>query len=350
MRDFRAMRIRTGYWSGSRCSGTPVVRGTDERGWGQSKSAKMLSRENDPKPNVSLWLLPVGMMFFVFSGDGLVRAQQEGAFVRVRPSQKVVGQLRQRLLRRFDENGNGRFDRRESQHAMRTVLGVLAGNRGRVITISKLPAGLRQIFALFDRNRDGVLGPIEQVKLSRTLSYAVRPARGPGGDAGQREGGSVDGDGGAGSQPPRPSSLTPEVLQRLRSLLLTSFDRNRNGRLDPPERSRARRVLLDLLTRHRGEDISIESASPRLGPILGLFDFNGDRSLGPGENRVLRQALLIVLRPRPRPDADGPDGRSRPTRPRPNRPLGEELDDLIPDRPAGGVFEVRPDRPPRPDF
>ena len=310
----------------------------------------MLGRETDPKWTVSSWLLPVGMMFFLLSGDGLVWAQQDESFARVRPPQKVVGKLRQPLLRRFDENGNGRLDRRESQHAMRTVLGVLARNRGRVITISKLPAGLRQIFALFDRNRDGVLGPIEQVNLSRTLSYAVRPARGPGGDAGQREGASVDGDGGAGLQPPRPPSLTPEVLQRLRGLLLKSFDRNRNGRLDPPDRSRARRVLLDFLMRHRGEDISIESASPRLGPILGLFDFNGDRNLGPGENRVLRQALLIVLRPRPRPDADGPDGGKRPTRPRPNRSLGEELDDLSPDRPAGGGFEARPDRPPRPGF
>ena len=340
------MRIRTGYWARLRWPGTPAVRGTAEQGSGQPKGVKTGGRENDQMRTVLSWLLPVGMMFCLSSGDGLVRAEQDESFARTRPSQKVIGQLRQRLLRRFDENGNGRLDRRESQHAMRTVLGVLARNRGRVITISKLPVGLRPIFAVFDRNRDGVLGPIEQVNLSRTLSFAVRPPQGPGGDAGQRG----DGNGGAGSQPPRPPSLTPEVLQRLRGLLLKFFDRNRNGRPDPPERSRARRVLLDFLTRHRGEDISVESASPRLGPILGLFDFNGDRNLGPGENRVLRRALLIVLRPRPRPDANGPDNGKRPTRPRPDRPLGEELDDLRPDRPTDGGLEVRPGRTPRPDF
>ena len=300
---------------------------------------------------VSSWLLLVGMVFCLFSsGDGLVRAQQDESFVRVRPSQKVVGQLRQRLIRRFDENGNGRLDRRESQHAMRTGLGVLARNRGRVITISKLPVGLRPIFALFDRNRDGVLGPVEQVNLSRALLHAVRPPRRSESGAGQPGDGNADEGIGSGSRPPRPPRLTPEILQRLRGLLLKSFDRNRNGRLDPPERSHARRVLLEFLSRHRGEEIAIESASPRLGPILGLFDFNGDGNLGPGENRVLRRALLIVLRQRPRPDSNGPDGEKRPTRPRPDRPLGEELDELRPDRPADGGFEVRPGRPPRPDF
>ena len=345
------MRIRTGYWSRSRCSGTPAVRVTAEQGSGQSRGVKMLIRENDPMRTVSSWLLPVGMVFCLFSsGDVLVRAQQDESFVRVRPSQKVVGQLRQRLLRRFDENGNGRLDRRESQHAMRTVLGVLAKNRGRVITISKLPVGLRPIFALFDRNRDGVLGPVEQVNLSRALLHAVRPPRRSESGAGQPGDGNADEGIGSGSRPPRPPRLTPEILQRLRGLLLKSFDRNRNGRLDPPERSHARRVLLEFLSRHRGEEIAIESASPRLGPILGLFDFNGDGNLGPGENRVLRRALLIVLRQRPRPDSNGPDGEKRPTRPRPDRPLGEELDELRPDRPADGGFEVRPGRPPRPDF
>ena len=300
---------------------------------------------------VSSWLLLVGMVFCLFSsGDGLVRAQQDESFARTRPSQKVIGQLRQRLLRRFDENGNGRLDRRESQHAMRTVLGVLTRNRGRVITISKLPAGLRSIFALFDRNRDAVLGPVEQVNLSRALLHAVRPPRRSESGAGQPGDGNADEGIGSGSRPPRPPRLTPEILQRLRGLLLKAFDRNRNGRLDPPERSHARRVLLEFLSRHRGEEIAIESASPRLGPILGLFDFNGDGNLGPGENRVLRRALLIVLRQRPRPDSNGPDGEKRPTRPRPDRPLGEELDELRPDRPADGGFEVRPGRPPRPDF
>jgi len=346
------MRIRTGCCLRDECSDTPTVSKPTEHDSSQSRGVEPPGRENDQMRTISLWLLAVGLVVCPAPGGGPVWAQDSEAVARRRPSPKIVGQLRQRLLRRFDENGNGRLDRRESQHAMSTVLGVLARNRGRTIPISKLPAGLRPIFSLFDRNRDGVLGPIEQINLSRTLSHAVRSPGRPGGGSGQPGDGDGNADegGGTGSRPPRPPRLTPELLQRLRGLLLKAFDRNRNGRLDPPERSHARRVLLSFLSRHRGEEISLESAPPRLGSILGLFDFNGDGKLGLGENRLLRRALLIVLRPRPRPDSNESAGKKRPLRPRPDRPLGEELDDSRPDRPADGGFEVRPGRPPRPDF
>ncbi len=281
-----------------------------------------------------------------------------------------VPALRQRLLHRFDENGNGRLDHRESRHALRTVLSVLSQNRGRTIKISDVPAGLRPIFALFDRNRDGVLGPLEQMNLARAMPHAARPDHKhdrpgkPGEDRRDRPqppekpkgpGDGADGEDSddradrPGGRRPRPPRLTPEVLRQLRRLLQGAFDRNNNGRLDPPERCQARRATLGFLGRHRGQDIDLSQVPSKLGPILALFDFNKDSKLGPLEQHVLKRALQILLRPRPRPEPPG-DGAERPQRPRPDDSLGDELDESRPERPSDGGFEVRPGRPPRPDF
>ena len=326
---------------------------------------------------VSLWMLAAAV-FLCPGATGSVAVAQEGGGGNGEghsPPLSVLRQLRHRLLHRFDENGNGRLDHRESHQALRTVLGVLSRNRGRAINISELPAGLRPIFAMFDRNGDGVLGPIEQRALGHAMRHAARPPHRPrpprppgdgeeGADKPEKPEkperpkkpkppgeGDADEDGKDGPHRPHPPRLTPELLRRLRALLLAAFDRNHNRHLDPPERGHARRVLLGFLSRHRGEVIEIASAPPRLGRILGLFDFNGDGKLGPAEKRLLHRALQIVLRPRPRPEPGEPGEGGRPERPRPDRPIGEDLDDSHPDdKPADGGFEVRPGRPPRPDF
>ena len=325
---------------------------------------------------VPVWVLAAALV----ACPGVAWAQDDdsGDDGRQNPPHNAM-QLRHRLLHRFDENGNGRLDHRESHRAMQTVMRVLSRNHGRVIKISDLPAGLRPIFALFDHNKDGVLGSVEQRRLAHAMSHAARPPHRPhppgrpgdGADRPQRPGDGADrperperpekpkppvrpedGDAGQdGSQRPHPPRLTPELLHRLRSLLLQAFDRNHNRRLDPPERGHARRVLLGFLSRQRGEEIEISSAPSRLGQILGLFDFNGDGKLGPVEKRVLMRALKILLRPRPRPEPGEPGDGDRPERPRPDRPIGDDLDDSRPgDRPADGGFEVRPGRPPWPDF
>jgi len=316
---------------------------------------------------VAMWVLVASVVVCPGVNGSPAWAQDDNAGRRPPPSTDLIMRLRHHLLHRFDENGNRRLDHRESHHALQTVMGVLSRHRGRAIRISDLPAGLRPIFVLFDHNRDGLLGPVEQMGLSRTMPHAARvphrprPPQRP--DTGTdrpdrpekprppaRPGG--DGDAGDdGSQRPRPPRLTPELIDQLRNLLLQAFDRNNNHRLDPPERSHARRTLLGFLSRHRGTEIEVGATPPRLGRILGLFDFNGDGKLGPIEKRLLIQALKILLRPRPRPESGPPGGGDRPQRPRPDRPLGDDLDDCRPgDRPADGGFEVRPGRPPRPDF
>ena len=325
-------------------------------------------KESELMKTVSLWMLAAAVILFPGVGGSLAFAQGGGNGDGHSPPPTVVRQLRHRLLHRFDENGNGRLDHRESHQALRTVLRVLSRNHGRPINISELPAGLRPIFAMFDRNRDGVLGPIEQQRLAHAMRHAARPVQRPHPPRppGDGEGGAdkpekprpkppgegdADEDGSDGPNRPHPPRLTPELLRQLRALLLAAFDRNHNRHLDPPERCHARRVLLGFLKRHRGEDIEIASAPPRLGRILGLFDFNGDGKLGPAEKRLLHRALHIVLRPRPRPEPNEPGDGDRPQRPRPDRPIGEDLDDSRPDdRPADGGFEVRPGPPPRPDF
>ena len=282
-----------------------------------------------------------------------VLAQDKAADRRLVPDR--VSSLRRQLLHRFDENGNGRLDQREARQAMQAVLGVLRENRGRAIVISELPVGLRPICTLFDRNQDGVLGPAEQINLGRAMPHATRPLRSPGDSTDHSRGPGKpkplvrpgDGDDGQ-SLPPR---LTSEVPHQLRSLLLQAFDRNHNERLDPPERCHARRTLFGFLSRLRGQEIAIGMAPPRLGQILGPFDFNGDSKLGALEQPVLTRALKILLRPRPRPDVGEPGDGQRPRRPRPDPSIGEDLDDLRPagPSPAGG-FEVRPGRLPQPDF
>jgi len=317
---------------------------------------------------VSLWTLAAAVVLFPGVGGSLAFAQGGGGNEDGHsPPPSVLRQLRHRLLHRFDENGNGRLDHRESHQALQTVLGVLSRNRGRAVNISELPAGLRSIFAMFDRNGDGVLGPIERGALGHAMRHAAKPPRRPHpprppGDGEDGAGkpkpkpkppgdGDADEDGEDGPNRPHPPRLTPELLRQLRALLLAAFDRNHNHRLDPPERGHARRVLMGFLSRHRGEVIDIASAPPRLGQILGLFDFNGDGKLGPAEKRLLHRALQIVLRPRPRPEPGEPGDGDRPKRPRPDRPIGDDLDDSqSDDRPADGGFEVRPGHPPRPDF
>jgi len=329
-------------------------------------------KEREMMKTVLLVLLTAGLV--LCPGASVERAwSAEGDDGGHRPPGNVVGQLRHRLLHRFDENGNGRLDHREAHHAMKTVIGILSRHRGRPITISDLPAGLRPIFGMFDKNGDGILGPVEQRRLAHALRHAGRhphppkPPEKPGdGDAGERperpgkpgrperpgdgDGASDDGDE-VGPDRPHPSRLTPELVRQLRALLLSAFDRNQNGHLDPPERAHARRVVLGFLSQEQGEAIEIASAPQRLAGILGLFDFNGDGKLGPQEKRLLRQALHIVLRHRPRPDKPGEPSGDRPERPRSDRPIGDDLDDGRPvDRGGDDGIEVRPGHPPRPDF
>ncbi len=296
----------------------------------------------------SLWLLAFSLVLCGGDADPVL-AQDTGTDHQSPP--KVVMALRRHLLHRFDENGNGRLDLREARQATRTVLGVLKKKRGNAVVIAELPAGLRPIVSMFDRNRDGVLGPAEQIKLGRTMPHATRPPRRrpkPPKRPVRPGDGDADGDDDGKSRPP---SLTPALLHRLRSLLLQAFDRNQNQVLDPPERCQARRTLFGFLSRLRGQEIPIGTAPSRLGRILGAFDLNRDGKLGVGETQVLIRALKILLRPRPRPESGGPGDGQPPRRPRPDPSIGEDFDDLRPDGPSSdGGFEVRPGRPPQPNF
>ncbi len=318
----------------------------------------------------TVWLVLLAAGLVLCPGVSVEKAWSvEGDDGGQRPPGNVVGQLRHRLLHRFDENGNGRLDHREAHHAMQTVMGILSRHGGRPITISNLPVGLRPIFGMFDQNGDGVLGPVEQRRLAHALRHAARhphppklPEKPGDGDAGEPPGkpGRPErpGDGGAsddgdegGHDRPHPPRLTPELVRELRALLLSAFDRNQNGHLDPPERAHARRAVLGFLSQHQGSVIEIASAPQRLAGILGLFDLNGDGKLGPHETRLLRQALHIVLRYRPRPDKPGEPGGDRPERPRGDRPIGDDLDDCRPNGRGGDDgIEIRPGHPPRPDF
>ena len=298
------------------------------------------------------WYLVVSVALSAFVCCGTVQAQgDDGRQGQERPPGDLVRQLRQRLLERFDENGNGRLDRREGRHAIEVLRGVVERHRGRLIHLSTLPAGLRSILALFDRNKDGVLDPMEMRILKRALPRVTRPPQRP-----ERPGAEeARPDRPARPAPPaggdsRPPSLTPELVHRLRQLLLRAFDRNDNQRLDLPERRHAHTAVAGFLARHRGRKITIESAPANLRGILALFDRNRDGELGPVERILLHRALHVVLRPRQEPPRRGDKDRSRP--PRFDRPsLDDELDRSRPERPTGGDgFEVRPGGTVRPDF
>ena len=151
------------------------------------------------------WYLVVSVALSAFVCCGTVQAQgDDGRQGQERPPGDLVRQLRQRLLERFDENGNGRLDRREGRHAIEVLRGVVERHRGRLIHLSTLPAGLRSILALFDRNKDGVLDPMEMRILKRALPRVTRPPQRP------------DRPGAEDERPDRPERLPPpvEILDR----------------------------------------------------------------------------------------------------------------------------------------
>lgn len=138
------------------------------------------------------------------------------------------GTIRERVLQRFDKNGNGKLDpdeMAEAKAAMDKLRGAGAGlgAPGKPGAAGGQPGAGRpsreEVLKKFDKNGNGRLDPEEFAAARAAMS------KGPG--AGTRPGGA--GQPGAG----RPG----------REELLKKFDKNGNGKLDPEEIAAARDAL-----------------------------------------------------------------------------------------------------------
>ncbi len=167
-----------------------------------------------------------------------------------RPGRPAAGSdAQQLLLKRFDDNGNGRLDPAEIARA-RTQMSTNRGNSDQA---------REMILKRFDANGNGQLEPAEMAKAREAMQG--RPGQ-PGAGTFDREAllkrFDANGDGQideterakareaferlrtAGNRDNLPGAAVPDQPTRLnRSALLDKFDTNSNGKLDPEERQAA---------------------------------------------------------------------------------------------------------------
>lgn len=156
-------------------------------------------------------------------------------------------QRRQEMLRRFDQNGNGKLDdtekaaMKEAQQKERKVRGSgdISGLGGANAAPGEGGGGrvmVQELLKRFDRDGDGKLDEAELAELIRS-----RNAAGPGAPG-----------------------------ARLREQMLKLFDKNGDGQLDQEERAAAEQFRADQVKR---------------------FDKNGDGQLDPGERAEAMRAF-----------------------------------------------------------
>ena len=207
---------------------------------------------------------------------------------------------RQQLLRRFDENGDGKLDRDEWRKAQRARFG--DNNRP--------PA---PVLERFDANKNGRLDPDELAKAraARDRFMRNRPGNPRPGNATNRN--STDRGNAARNNTDRNES--GQAVAAIQQRILARFDADKNGRLDETESQRARAMaqqLGRLLSRPQ------QARSQRAAPmVLEAFDKDGDERLNEEEIAAMRRAFLTAIEQASR------------TRPATNRPTPSRIPEAL---------------------
>lgn len=203
------------------------------------------------------------------------------------------------MLSRFDGNRDGKLDATELKRAQNMVRYLTSS---RAADTDRKPAGGRSpqrltperraaLLRRFDDNKNGRLDPPELARLRRAMQ--ARTTDRPSSDKpGTRKPGSRNPAATDTTKPRKPGSFN-------RNAILQRFDANKNGRLDPEERKKAQEAFAANRRRYGRSgfnfgtlDESGESQSARLdtSDALKRFDTDGDGTLDATERKKALEA------------------------------------------------------------
>lgn len=179
---------------------------------------------------------------------------------------------RQRILNRYDANGNGQLDRPELA-ALRADLVDRGGFAAR-FAIAHRRHVLRRLAWVFDDNGDGQLSSDERTALIDALEARCERIKA---NVVTRFDANGDGQLDETERQAAKDALRAR-LQAERARILSAYDANQNGVLDEGERLQLRQ---DRVAAFRA----------RRAAVIAQFDANGDGSLDDAEKLALRQAI-----------------------------------------------------------
>ena len=217
--------------------------------------------------------------------DELALARQAMAQRRRGPNGPAVD-FRE-LIKRFDKDGDGRLDEKERQAAKRSFAGTIAGGRRPGSSTQGRPGapGRPEDRALmlkrFDKDGDGKLDATELA--AAKAAFANRPGR-P--DAARRPDG-------ARPDTTRPASPRPGGAPLRGGEFMRRFDKDGNGKLDETERAAARAAFA---ARQNSAGYPPVEPKPDKGRVnkqelLKEFDADGDGKLTGDERAAARKAF-----------------------------------------------------------
>ncbi len=183
-------------------------------------------------------------------------------------------EIKQRLLQKYDTNGDGTLTGDELRKARADLgknLGGLPGPAG---------AAFDEIKKKFDVDGDGELNAQEQAA-AMTAFQKARGAGGPGaagGGAGGFPGGVPGGTGGAEGEGGK---------TRGRAAMIKQFDKDGDGKLNEEEKAAAQKALKERLGKGKGK---AKGDADVKGALLKKFDADGDGKLSDEEKAAARDA------------------------------------------------------------
>ena len=210
------------------------------------------------------------------------------------PARANAGNFRERLLKEFDADGDGKLSGPEQEKARAAAMKLRGSNTGR--------PNSAEMMKQFDKDGDGRLSDSERTALRQFMAK-----RGAGGNASGR----------------RPQSennkIPPQVLQR--------FDKDGDGKLDEKERQAAIKAREEFMKRNgdaSGRDQRGRQTMNR-EDFIKKFDTDGDGKLDDGERAAAREAMSRFRDQRTAGAARG--GTNEPRKPRVDkRELLEKFD------------------------
>ncbi|MBC8355467.1 MAG: hypothetical protein H8E66_26110 [Planctomycetes bacterium] len=186
-------------------------------------------------------------------------AEEEGR--RPRKGNAGAGNLRDRLLKEFDADGDGKLNGEEQAKA-RAAAAKIRGNADSAGSPSKA-----ELMKQFDKDGNGQLSEAERAAIREFMSK-----RGGASDRAKRR---PEGTG---------SRIPAEALKR--------FDKDGNGKLDDQERQAATKAREEFMKRNGAADGKAKPGQAMLSreQLLKKFDKNGDGKLDDTERAVAREA------------------------------------------------------------
>jgi hypothetical protein len=181
---------------------------------------------------------------------------------------------RQRVLARYDDNGNGQLDPAERVALRRDLVAMSSRPMAARFVLRHRAAVMTRVRWAFDENGDGVLSSDERTALVDALQARCERRRA---ELLSRFDANGDGTLDATERAAVKAALVAKV-QAQRQALLARYDANGNGVLDDGERVALRNDLVAAWQAKRAQ-------------VVTQFDANGNGALDAGERMTLKQAL-----------------------------------------------------------